>query len=81
MAIPSGAHTIVYSVSQYAEGTEVYLQVAFDIGSNTPALIDAAAQAAMESFVATLESLTPQAAVQAARVYECGQAGDAWPEP
>lgn len=80
MAIPPGAHTIVYSVSQYGEAAEVYLQVAFDIGSNTAALVDTAAQAAMEAFVASLETQTPTAPVNATRAYRCDQTGDAWPE-
>lgn len=81
MAIPPGAKSILFSISQYAESTEVYLQVEFPLASSTTASVDTAAQAAMNAFVASLEALNPGFPVQATRVYVCDQTGDAWPEP
>jgi hypothetical protein len=79
--MPEGARAVLFQISQYAETSEVYLQVRFDLTTSTPADVDDASEAAMAAFVAKLEELHPDAAVQATRVYECSQSGDAWPEP
>ena len=82
MPYPTGATTVVYSVSQYDEGDgnpEINTTIRFSLQGNPASALDGAAQAAMDAYVAHLEGLNPGVTVSAARVYECSQAGDAWP--
>lgn len=80
MPMPEGARSVLYSVNQYADASEVYIQVSFDMTtSSPPADVDLAAAAAMEAFVAKLTELHPEASVDATRAYVCRQPGDPWP--
>lgn len=79
MPIPQGATTVVYNVSQYGEGVEINQKVLFYLPSSSPESVDAAAQAAMEAFIAYLEQQSPLVNVSASRKYECALDGDVWP--
>lgn len=80
MPMPEGARSVVYTVSQFADATEVQVQVTFDLTTSTPPSdIDAAAELAMNAFVTKIEELHPEAPVYAARTYSCRLPGDLWP--
>lgn len=79
MPMPEGARSALYTISQYADASEVYIQVSFDMTTSLPSDVDAAATAAMDAFAATLAELHPEATVNATRTYVCRQDGDPWP--
>jgi hypothetical protein len=80
--LPAGSHSISYHVTQYGDDLSISLSVPFAIDSNTPATsVDAAAEAAMEAFVSTLQQLNPDYPVSARRTYHCQQDGDPWTPP
>jgi hypothetical protein len=80
MALPAGARNVAYSINQYGYGAEINSKVVFDLGISAD-LVEQAAQAAMEAFVAKLEQLTPDAPVNANRTYDVNIPGDPWPPP
>lgn len=80
MAMPAGARNVAYSINQYGSGAEVNSKIVFDLGISAD-LVEQAAQAAMEAFVAKLEELTPAAPINATRTYDLNVPGDPWPPP
>jgi hypothetical protein len=80
MAMPAGARTVAYSINQYGTGAEINSKIVFDLGISAD-LVDQAAQAAAEAFVAKLEELTPAAPVNENRTYDVNIPGDPWPPP
>lgn len=82
MPMPDGTSKIVYTVMQYGEngGPDVGAEATFAITANNFESVDIAAAAAMNTFIETLEAMSPSA-VTASRTYECNQPGELWPTP
>lgn len=82
MPMPPGTSKIIYNVLQYGEnnGPDLGAEATFAITANNPEGVDVAAAAAMQTFIATLNAMSP-AAVTTFRTYECSQQGDPWPTP
>lgn len=85
MSVPVGAYAVKYSMWLYDEsgGTvEASLDVQFPLSGNNAgqaAAEDAAAQAAMEAWKASMAASFPAVPVHASRVYLCRASGEAWP--
>lgn len=78
MAVPEGAKSVSYLFNQYGGGVEIQtrISVVLEISGD---VVATAMEAAMETFVASLEAQTPGAAVFAERSYEGALQADPWP--
>ncbi|MFE0472407.1 hypothetical protein ACFW2V_12405 [Streptomyces sp. NPDC058947] len=85
MTVPVGAYAVKYSMWLYDEsgGTvETNLDAQFPLSENDAAQAveeDAAAEAAMGAWKASMTASYPGVPVHASRVYLCRASGDAWP--
>lgn len=77
--MPTGARKVTYFINQYGEGVEVNTRIMFDL-TISGEKVDAAAEAGMAAFVATLQDANPTP-VHASREYEGGLTGEPWPAP
>jgi hypothetical protein len=84
VSVPSGAYAVKYSLWLYDESgstVETNLDAQFPLSENAAqaAAEDAAAEAAMGAWKASMASSFPGIPVHASRVYLCRAAGDSWP--
>ena len=84
MAIPEGAYRVHYGVRCFndmlAEPVDVSIGFTVDL-HGTPVQADAAARAAAEAAIASLQGAFPHVPVTGTRYYDRSATGDPWPAP